>query len=280
MPSYLSELATSLLNPNVEPPTADQLSLDLGRLDTESNDEFYGEGPLGFAAMGATRDQRPTGRSGRKLIIGAVALLVIAAGGVLLARNIGGGNAQAANAPNGNTSTLNATTPTPTPISGNASQVKLGPDSVRIIETKGDGSELANAAKMVDNDTTTYWKSSWYSTPGFGHLKNGIGVLIDLGSVRDVTSVAVAFQTPNATVQAYIGDTDPGLGNANSAKLVKAFKAVGTAGPQVAGPSIVLPIGQSTRYVLIWVSVLPPGGDLAPAGRYLVGIDEVSVVAR
>jgi hypothetical protein len=282
LPSYLSELATNLLNPAITPPPADQLALDLGRLDTEASDEFYGEGPLGFTSLAALRERTPV-RSGRKLVVGAVALLVIAVGGVLLARSIGGSpDAQAANGPSGSTSTLKATTPTPTPISGNAAAVSLGPNSVRIIETKGDGSELLNAGRMVDGNPNTYWKSSWYTTPSFGNLKDGIGVLVDLGTVRNVTNVQVAFITPNTTVQAYVGDTDPGSGNANSAKLLKAFKPVGTAGPQVAGPgpNIALPIGMSTRYVLIWVTSLPPSGAYAKAGTYLFGIDEISVYAR
>jgi eukaryotic-like serine/threonine-protein kinase len=281
LPSYLSELATNLLNPDLAPPTADQLSIDLGRLDTEASDEFYGEGPLGFASLGGSRDQRGPGRSGRKLIVGAVALLVIAAGGVFLAKTISSSpGAQAAAGPT-TSSTLKATTPTPTPISGNAVLVGLSADSVRIVETKGGETELANAARMVDGNPNSYWKSSWYNSAHFGNLKDGIGVLLDLGSVRNVTNVQVSFITPGATVEAYIGDTDPGLGTANGTKLLKAFKHATDAGPQVAGANIALPIGVPTRYVLLWVTSLPPAGTYSTkSGTYLFGIDEVSVYAR
>jgi tRNA A-37 threonylcarbamoyl transferase component Bud32 len=281
LPSYLSELATGLLDLNVEPPTAEMLALDLGRLDTEANDELFGDGgPLSFASTAPSRGRDGQSRGGRKVAIGVVALLVIAGAGLLLASKLGS-DANAQSSTGGHPSSTHSASPRPTTshqtniISGSALH------SVRIIESKGNGKERAGVEKINDGDDKTYWKSDWYLSPEFGQDKPGMGLLIDLGSAKDVTSVTVDFLLPGVTAEARTGSTDPGVSNptnANDAKLLAQFKPVGTAGPQPAGSNQVFPIGENTRYVLIWVTSLPPAGKYSTKpGSYLFGINEVSV---
>jgi serine/threonine protein kinase len=285
LPSYLSELATGLLNPDVEPPTAETLAVDLARLDTEADDEFFGDGgPLGFAAASAPRGHDTHSGAGRKIVVGALALLVIAAGGLLLASNLGSD----ANAH----SSKGAAAPTATVSdhpSGNASsnpqssRVALTTNQVRIVDPGGSGNERANAGRADDGDANTSWRSDWYNSAKFGNIsgKTGMGLLIDLGSVKDVTTISVDFLTPGATAEARIGGTDPGATKTGDAKLVSAFKPVGTAGPQVAGATQVFPIGAKTRYVLIWVTSLPPAGNLvSQPNKFLFGINEVAVYTQ
>jgi serine/threonine protein kinase len=280
LPSYLSELATGLLDARLEPPTAEQLALDLGRLDTDSNDEFFGDGPLGFATLESPRE---SGRShtGRKLVVGVAALLIIAAGGIFLAANVGG-NPSAAQS-------LNSTTGTPT--GGTAStgaspstapqvhQVPLTVNSIRLVENGGDDASFSNAKvkNIVDGDENTWWQSNWYASANFGNFKTGMGVLVDLGSPMNVKSVEVDFKIPGETVQALVGNTDPGPGNANTKKIVSTYKAIGS--KQQAELDMLFPIGQSARYVLIWVTKLPLAGSIAP-GKYLLGINEIKVSAE
>ena len=289
LPSYLSELATGLLDLSVDPPSAEHLASDLSRLDTDANDEFYGDGPLGFAAIGTSRDRSPRGRTGRKIVIGAVALLVIAAGGILLATNVGGANAQTPPATISPTSAGTSTTSSrpSTPASnapaGSAANVPLTASSVQMVETGGDGDsakELDGSAKTVDGDESTGWKSEWYTTSTFGNLKSGMGLLIDLKSVKTVTSVKVDFLTPGATAQVLVGNTYPGPGFNNTKKMVSSFTAIGTDGPQVVGATRVFPIGSQARYVLIWVTAMPSSGSYGPKGRFLFGINEVAVSAQ
>jgi hypothetical protein len=93
--------------------------------------------------------------------------------------------------------------------------------------------------------------------------------------------VSVDFLIPGETVQALTGTSDPGATSptgANDAKVLSQFKPASTADPVQAGSTQVFPIGQNTRYVLIWVTSLPPSGKYSTrANSYLFGINEVSV---
>jgi len=282
IPAYISDLDTRVLDLSQQPPSADQFAYELSRLDTQANDEFFSDGPLGFGGGSGGRESGGRGRSGRKLLVGVAALLVIAVGGILLADKIGG------NSPSGQTQNAGVGTGTATAPTGTASgqpvhqvqQVPLTPDSIRMIETGGDGADLGNTNKIVDGDENTYWKSNWYRSALFGNLKSGMGLLINLGSVKNVTSVQVDFLTPDEKVQALVGSSDPGPGIANAKKIVQTYKPVGNLTPQDAGSTQVFPIGESTQYVLIWVTKLPPSDGYGPAGTYLFGINEVKVYAQ
>lgn len=280
LPSYLSELATGLLDLRTEPPSAEALTLDLARLDTESNDEFFGDGgPLSFATATPARGRDGQSRGAGKVAIGVVALLVIAGGGLLLASKLGSGaNAQS---PNSRPSVTSTTSTGPTAPSLEQTPIPASELKVRIIDPDGHGGERDNVGKALDGDDKTYWKSDWYASPKFGNLKSGMGLLIDLGSERDIANVSVDFLIPGATVEARVGSSDPGASSptdANDSKLLNQFKPVGTAGPQVAGATQVFPIGETTRYVLIWVTSLPPAGNYSSkSNTYLFGINEVSV---
>lgn len=266
LPSYLSELAMDLLNPYITPPTAEALAVELGRLDTADSDELFGDtGPLGFSASG--RGTGPDGRSsnGRKVAIGLVALVAVAAAGLLMATKFG----------TGVTSSPPATRPTPSASgslpSGQPTTIPIDASQVRVIDPAGNGQELSGVDATVDGDETTGWHSDWYTRPNFGNIKPGMGILVDLGKVTNVTTVEIDFASPGATVEARVGSSDPGPGRGNDAKIVSSYQRIGS--PQVAGSTAMLPIGVPTRYILIWVTSLPP---LSP-GKYEVGIQEISV---
>jgi serine/threonine protein kinase len=282
LPSYLSELATGLLDPRLEPPSAEQLALDLGRLDTDSSDEFFGDGPLGFAALESPRT--PTGRShtGRKLLVGVAALLVIAAGGLILATNLG--SPSSAQTPGASSSTGTGSTQSPAPGSTGSTapqihSVPLTLNSIRLVETGGNDASFTNnkVKRIVDGDENTWWESNWYNSANFGNLKSGMGVLVNLGSPMNVKSVEVDFLIPGETVQAMVGNTDPGPGNSNTSKIVSTYHAIGS--KQQADSDMIFPIGQTAQYVLIWVTKLPPAGTYKP-GKYLLGINEIKVSAE
>jgi eukaryotic-like serine/threonine-protein kinase len=268
VPSFLSELATDLLNPSIDPPNSESLAQELGRLDTGDSDDLFGAaGALGFTAP-TTAAPEPRARNGRKLAIGIAALLVVAAGGLVIASKIGGGS---------NDNSTAATAPKVTPSESTSSAPPSRPQplqiaSVRIVATKGDNSELDGADKVVDGKESTMWETNWYKSPTFGNLKPGLGVLLDLGSTMHVTSVQVDFDQPGATVGARIGNTDPGSGHSGDTKILDTYTLVGN--PVSDAPSnTVLPIDRTTRYVLIWITKLPP----LSAGKWQVGIDEISV---
>ena len=271
LPTYLSELATDLLDPSIAPPSAEALANDLGRLDTDNGDEFFGDGgPLGFVTPLRPYEADTPRRTGRKIAIGVAALLVISAAALVVSLKLAGGSSPA--------SALSPTesagsSPGPTSSSATAAgPIAISASQVRIVDPpNGTRDNLTDADKAVDGNANTGWQTNWYKSAAFGNLKPGMGVLIDLGKPVNVANVKVDFDTPGATVSARVGDIDPGDTSVGDGQVNKTYKTV--AGPIKAGPSQVLPLGVTTRYVLIWITKLPSVGD----GKYQVAVDEITV---
>ncbi|WP_413966289.1 protein kinase family protein [Actinacidiphila polyblastidii] len=139
---------------------------------------------------------------------------------------------------------------------------------VKDFDPLGDSSENPTMVDRVDDqDMTTYWQTSWYTTADFGGLKDGVGVILDLGSVKKVSAVKVSL-----------------LGTGTSVDLMAA--ADGTSGEPTAldsfhkvangsGTSVTLKPGSkvSTRYLLVWLTHLPPDSD----GHFRGRIAEINV---
>jgi len=271
LPAYLSELSMDLLDPSIVSSSAEDLANELGRLDTDDGDEFFGDGgPLGFVTPLRSSEPDVPRRSGRKLAIGVAALLLISAAALVVSLRLTGGSSPAAAL-----SPTNSSGPTTSPTTGattGGGPIPLSAGQVRIVDPpNGTRDNLADADKTVDGDDNTGWQMNWYRSAAFGNLKPGMGVLIDLGKPVDVANVKVDFADPGATVSARVGDTDPGSTSSGDDQINKTYKTV--AGPIKAGPSQVLPLGVTTRYVLIWITKLPPVGD----GKYQVAVDEITV---
>jgi tRNA A-37 threonylcarbamoyl transferase component Bud32 len=275
LPSYLSEMATDLLNADVPPPPADALAAELARLDADHNDEFFGEvGGLGFGAQAAADPHEHRRPSARKIVLGVTFLVVISAAALVVATKLTGASAGKPHAQSTPTASAAATTGQQDPIK--PIQLQLGPGQVRIVDPpRGNRTEVDGVEKAVDGDESTGWRTDNYKQPRFGNLKPGMGVLIDLGAAVDVVNVKVDFDVPGATVQVMTGDRDPGATSAGDKQLLKDFKPDGD--PRVGGASTVLGVGQKTRYLLVFITSLPPTES---GSGYQVAIDEISVFRK
>ncbi|MBV9381863.1 MAG: helix-turn-helix domain-containing protein [Streptosporangiaceae bacterium] len=130
-----------------------------------------------------------------------------------------------------------------------------------------DGDDPQQAVYAIDSDPATFWHTSWYTTPQFGNLKTGTGLLVDLGRTETITSVDVTLgSTPGADLQLRAGDT-PSL-----AALPQVASASGAGGTT----HLRLASGVRARYVLLWFTTLPPDA----AGTYQVNVYNVSVTGR
>jgi eukaryotic-like serine/threonine-protein kinase len=274
VPAFLDELTMYLLSPNVTLPTADVLVAELGRMEHEGGHPLYAadEGAVGFEAFdtaAAEAPERPR-RAGRKILLGVAGLAIIAAlglAGAIKAVSSGGGGTKHA-ATKSSTAPAHAAGNQPTAM-------HLAAGQVRIIDGPGGSrSELGGADKTVDGDLNTGWKTEHYrGRADFGGLKPGMGILLDLGSPKPITSVQVQMSAPGATIELREGQTDPGSSAAGDAAVVRDFTTVGE--PKEAGSSVILP-GQpdpAMRYVLIWITKLP----VDSTGQYQVGIQEITV---
>jgi len=270
LPAYLSELSMDLLNPSITPPNGEDLANELGRLDTDNGDEFFGDGgPLGFVTPLRPSEPDVPRRSGRKLAIGVAALLIISAAALVVTLRLTGGSSPAAA---GSHTESPGPSARPSTSAAAGGPIAVSASQVRIVDPpNGTRDNLTDADKAVDGNANTGWQTNWYKSPTFGNLKPGMGVLIDLGKPVDVANVKVDFDSPGATVSARVGDTDPGNTSSGDGQINQTYKTV--AGPIKAGPSQVLPLGVTTRYVLVWITKLPSVGD----GKYQVTVDEITV---
>jgi hypothetical protein len=266
LPANLCDLATGLLDPTVTVPTAESVAVELGRLDTDGHDELFGEGgSLSFAPPGRRVGAETTSRAGRKITIGIGALVILAAAAFVIAHKIGGSQTAG---------TSPTTHPTSTQSVAQPHVIALNPGQVRIVDPpNGDRGEIGNSQRMIDGKESTDWHTGWYKEPNFGGIKPGMGVLIDLGKPTDVVNLRADFGYPGATAQIEIGDTDPGATSAGDQEIVNTYQPVGQA--QQVHATQVFPIGKKARYVLLWITVLPPSQKYP--GKFQISIDEISV---
>jgi hypothetical protein len=98
-----------------------------------------------------------------------------------------------------------------------------------------------------------FWHTSFYrGYPKFGNLKDGAGLIIDMGSAVRLSQVAVQFGSQCCA------HVDIEIGNSNSPSAKGSFTKV--ASSTTASGTTTFPVSSSAtgRYVLIWFTYLPP----------------------
>lgn len=117
-----------------------------------------------------------------------------------------------------------------------------------------------NIADRAIGGGTTGWQSNWYTSPTFGDLKQGTGLLVDMGSVVGLNEVIVQLGgEAGADLQIKTGTASDAFTTRNSAT-----NATGTVTLKVTGRA---------RYILLWFTQLPPDGD----GTYQVNVHNITV---
>ncbi|MFI6324836.1 serine/threonine protein kinase [Nonomuraea sp. NPDC050556] len=106
--------------------------------------------------------------------------------------------------------------------------------------------EMAGLA--IDGKPDTFWHTTNYNSSELGRLKEGVGLLVDMGkSTKIADVVATLSQAPGASVELKVGDA-PDL-----AALKTVAKAKNVAGKITLTPEQ----AASGQYVLIWFTRLP-----------------------
>jgi hypothetical protein len=285
VPAYLDDLTMDLLDSHIGVPSSDVLAAELGRLDI-SEDEQYLEnaGPLRFT-MTADPGREPSQVGGRKVLVGIAGLLTVALVGLVFGigalADSGTGDDNAAPTPARASASPSAAEDPPV---APPRKVPLGPDQVRVIDPDGNRSELRDVEKAVDGDPNEGWSTeSYFNRSNFGNAKEGMGILIDLKEPREVTSVEVLLSTTGATAQLLTGTIDTPSTNSGDRQLVDAYKKtpIGEPFEQHSGSTMAFSAfepDQTYQYLLVWITDLPP--STTEAGRYKVGIQEITVQAR
>ena len=140
---------------------------------------------------------------------------------------------------------------------GNAQADSRGPGPLRVQSVQdfdpyvGDGEHPEEAALAADGDAATAWTTSTYSTP-LAEQKPGVGLIFDLGRVRDVTRVALESETPGYAVEVRAGSNRPGVED----DLDLIDELAGAPGEA----DFTFEDSVSARRWLVWITALPGGG--------------------
>jgi serine/threonine protein kinase len=138
-----------------------------------------------------------------------------------------------------------------------AAAVPLKPVSASVYNPPPGGSnddDPSDAQNVIDGDTSTGWHTSYYFTHLFGGLKQGTGLILDMGRTVRLNQVAIQFGTSCCThVQLELGNS-----STVSQAALGSFTTVQTS-TTAAGVTTFNVAKQTTgRYLLIWITDLPP----------------------
>ncbi len=126
----------------------------------------------------------------------------------------------------------------------------------------GDSPQLARQA--LAGKAAGPWHSAWYTTPHFGNLQTGTGLLLDMGRTVTITSAWITLGNHSgADLSLRVGNSPalaslPPVARANGGGGLVQLKAAPTQG----------------RYVLVWFTKLPPD----QAGTFQVSVYDVKLV--
>jgi hypothetical protein len=149
----------------------------------------------------------------------------------------------------------------PPPDTATPQLVALKPVSAKAYGPDGNtGDNPQTAARAIDSSGRTAWHSDWYTTPAFGNLQSGTGLLLDLGHNVTVTSAEIAIGAPGATIQLRAGTSTGNL------QLIGRAKNAGST-------TTIRPEQVSVRYLLIWFTALPPDSN----GTYQAAVSNVAL---
>jgi serine/threonine protein kinase len=206
----------------------------------------------------------PAGAS-RVVVIAVVAALVAAGLAFAAYRSLSGGSSST---PRGS-STHHAGGPRT-----GAGAVVLQPANADGFNENSDSAGLA-----IDNNPSTFWSTSWYlNNPVFGGLKNGSGLILDMGRSVRLSSVTVTFgSAAGADVDIKIGNNNAQShsGDAMGQQTADGMPTVARL-TDVSGTATFKVTSTATgRYVLIWFTKLPPWAG--HAGKYQAHIYNIVV---
>ncbi|MGN6472718.1 MAG: hypothetical protein ACTHK4_03590 [Mycobacteriales bacterium] len=142
------------------------------------------------------------------------------------------------------------------------------PPTVTSFDPNGNGSEDPGGVGLaVDDDPSTAWTTDVYrGSARFGGLKDGVGLLLDLGRPKTVDTARLLLSAPGADIELRAGPNPPG--KATDLPLVASRNA--------SPASLTLQLGSRVRarYWLVWITSLPRSGK----DTYSLGIDEIALL--
>ena len=153
--------------------------------------------------------------------------------------------------------------PTPTGPAPAAVPIDLTAVPVRDFDPDGDGEERPGSVPNAhDGDLSTSWETERYDSADLGGLKDGVGLLVDLGQPRVVSRVEVVLSAPGVTAELRAAAQE-----APSSDAYAVLTRAAAGGDRLV---LVPPDGTEQRYYLLWFTGLAPDD-----GRFSAGVTEL-----
>lgn len=142
------------------------------------------------------------------------------------------------------------------------------PPTTRSFDPDGNGIEDPGGVGLaVDDDPSTAWTTDVYrGSARFGGLKDGVGLLVDLGRAKTVNTARLLMSAPGADIELRAGPNPPA--QATDLPVVASRSAT------PAALTLQLDHPVHARYWLVWITSLPR----ASAGTYSLGIAELALL--
>jgi hypothetical protein len=134
---------------------------------------------------------------------------------------------------------------------------------ISTLDPQGDGTEKESLAGLaIDGDPGTSWHSDTYRTANFGGLKQGLGLVLDLGRRQSVSSVVLDVAGSGGQVELR-GSDDPSSPGGPA-----------LASGRIEGSPVTLTPSQpaQTRYLVVWFTQLP-----TTDGEFKLEVSEIKV---
>jgi hypothetical protein len=211
--------------------------------------------------------QRPPARrrgAGRVIAISVLVLLVIAgvsaAAVHLLQKSPGtpgpGASSSAPASPSAQSGVI-------TPVSAS------GFDALNLADTGDENS--SQAPNVLDHNPAGWATQEYYGSPYFGDLKTGTGLILNLGSARQVSAVTVTFgSVPGADVEIMVGNSA-----ARSKANLDSMTTIATASNVSGSYTFTAQKKVSGQYLVIWFTKLP--SMAGSAHKYMAQVFSVAI---
>jgi F5/8 type C domain len=150
-------------------------------------------------------------------------------------------------------------------------------DAVTTLDPPPDGSGEENAETAplaVDGEPATAWTTKSYENyPELGNQKDGVGLVMDLGGDREVSDLEIQFGDAPTSYEVWV--TPEGVTEAPVEPPDASDEWMPVDTQTDAGPSYSFRFDDptTTRYVLLWLTKVPPDGD----GTYTGVVNELIV---
>jgi eukaryotic-like serine/threonine-protein kinase len=131
----------------------------------------------------------------------------------------------------------------------------ITPEKGTVFDPGGDGEPENDdqVPQSIDGDPGTAWNTLTYQgSPSFGNLKDGVGVVYDLGEERELAGITIATTMPGATVEVHAADGTEGSLD-DWPKVAE--------GELDESTELSFDEPATTRYVLVWITGLVEGDD-------------------